>query len=283
MIIGHQIQWQYLKRLAELDKIPHALLFSGPEKVGKRTVALEFAKLLIGESKEWHPDLILIEPEEGETKIAQIRDLIWKVSLKPYSAPFKVAVIDSADKMTREAQNCFLKTLEEPKEKTFLILIAEHSEVLLPTILSRCQIVKFHPVPKSEIEDYLKEKGLDRPKIEEVSDVASGLPGRAVEIFLEPEKLIERKKTVGELQEAMGKDLAYRFQLAKALAEKDNLREILKIWQGYLRGLVVSSFSPSPLLKKNVAILKQIQNISYLIQNTNVNRRLALEILMLEI
>lgn len=277
MIIGHQKQRQYLRRLAELDKIPHALLFSGPEKVGKKTIALEFAKSLVGESRGQHPDLILVSPEDGgeEIKIAQIRDLIWKLSLKPYSAPVKIAVIDGVDKMTGDAQNCFLKTLEEPKERTFLILITEHQEGLLATILSRCQIIKFYPVSGKEIGDYLKEKGLNQPAIGEIMDSATGLPGRAIEIFLEPQKLAEIKKTAGELQEIMEKDLAYRFQQAKILAEKDNLREILKIWQNCLR--------KSLFMNKNFAILKQLQNVNYLIQNTNVNRKLALEILMLEI
>lgn len=283
MIIGHQKQRQYLKRLAELDKIPHALLLAGPEKVGKKAVAIEFAKSLIGESRGQNPDLILVEPDGGEIKIAQIRDLIWKVSLKPYSAPLKIAIINGADKMTRDAQNCFLKTLEEPKPKTLLILIAEHPETLFATILSRCQMVKFYPVPKSEIEKYLKEKGLSQSKSEKISDVASGLPGRAVEFLLEPQKLIDREKIIGELKEAMEKDLAHRFQLAKALAEKEDIQETLRVWQDYLRGLVISSLSQSSFLKKNVSFLRQLQNTSYLLQTTNVNQRLALEILMLEI
>lgn len=276
MVIGHQKQLKYLNRLAELKKIPHALLFSGPGKVGKKTVALEFAKSLIGE-KEQHPDLIFLEPEAGkdEIKINQIRELIWKLSLKPYSAPFKIAIIDQADKMTKESQNCFLKTLEDPKDKTLLILIAEHPKNLLATILSRCQTIKFYPVKRSEIENYLKEKKINQKDLEEILDLASGLPGKAIEICLEPEKLAEIKNISLELQEAMKGDLAYRFQLAKILSERESLGETLEIWQNYLRKDLFS--------KKNAAILAQIQNISYLIESTQINQRLALETLMLEI
>lgn len=276
MVIGHQKQLKYLNRLAELEKVPHALLFSGPGKVGKKTVALEFAKSLIGE-KEQHPDLIFLEPEAGkdEIKINQIRELIWKLSLKPYSAPFKIAIIDQADKMTKESQNCFLKTLEDPKDKTLLILIAEHPKNLLATILSRCQTIKFYPVKRSEIESYLKEKKINQANLEEILDLASGLPGKAIEICFEPEKLAEIRNISLELQEAMKRDLAYRFQLAKILSEREKLRETLEIWQNYLRKDLFS--------KKNATILTKIQNISYLIGSTQINQRLALETLMLEI
>lgn len=287
MILGHQKQWQYLQRLAKLDKIPHALLFSGPEKAGKKTVALEFGKLLVKEPLrgENHPDLILVSPEEKEIKISQIRDLIWKLSLKPYSAPLKIAIIDEAQKMTGEAQNCFLKTLEEPKDKTLIILITEHPDSLLPTILSRCEMIKFYAVSKKEIEDYLKEKDLDSPKIKEILDVSLGLPGRAIEIFLNPQRLEEQKRGIEELNKFLNKDLSCRFQYAKDLSEENNLKEVLDIWQNYLRQSLISKIAnnaENSYLVKLKNSLKQIQNISFLVETTNVNQRLALETLMLE-
>lgn len=272
MIIGHSKQREYLKRLAELDKIPHALLFSGLEKVGKKTVALDFARSLIKENKE-HPDLILIEPEGEGIKIGQVRELIWKLSLRPYSAPFKIAIIDQADKMTKESQNCFLKTLEEPKEKTLLIIIVQHPKNLLPTILSRCQTIKFYPASKIEIENYLKEKGLILEKIKEISDLCSGLPGKAIDL-LDSEKLKEVNRASFLFQEAMKNDLSFRFNLAKDLSEKENILEILEIWENCLRKDIFS--------KKNFLILKNLQNISYLIQSTQINKRLVLETLMLQ-
>ncbi|MBI4101653.1 MAG: AAA family ATPase [Candidatus Nealsonbacteria bacterium] len=277
MIIGHQKQRQYLAKLADSGKISHALLFAGQDQLGKKTVALEFAKSLIKEEfrGDQHPDLILVGREAGESeiKIAQIRDLIWKLSLRPYSAPWKIAVLDEADRMTKDAQNCFLKTLEEPTLKTLVILVSSHPNQLLPTILSRCQIVKFYPVPGSEIESYLQKEGLDRVKIEEVSDLAAGRPGRLMEILRDPEKMAEAKAMVKELQEAMVKNLAFRFQLAKTLADRDNFQETLDVWQNFLRKDVIKNANP----------LKQIQNINYFLLNTNVSPRLALEILMLEI
>lgn len=264
-IVGHRKQREYLKRLAELGKIPHALLFVGPEKVGKKTCALEFARSLLGDFKKTHPDLLLISPEDGEIRIAQVKDLIWKLALKPYSAPLKIAIIDEADKMTRESQNCFLKTLEEPKAKTLLIIVAEHAENLLPTILSRCQLVKFNLVSAKKIAAHFPE---------EITALCRGAPGRAAQMLAEPRKIAETKEIAGELERAKTGDLASRFQSAKAWAERDDLPEILNIWQDLLRR---DLFSP-----KNVAILKQLQNVSYLIQKTDASRRLALETLMLE-
>ena len=137
MIIGHQKQRQFLKRSIELKRIAHAYLFCGPEKLGKKTIALEFAELINGVSEfPQHPDLILIEPEpkKKEISIDQIRELIWKLSLKPYSSSFKIAIINNADSLTTDAQHSLLKVLEEPKGSTLLILISRSLENLFPCL-----------------------------------------------------------------------------------------------------------------------------------------------------
>ena len=145
MIIGHKNQWNFLKKSAELDRLSHAYLFSGENQLGKKTLAIEFVKFLNCSAKDFsekpcqvcrncqdvqkkaHPDFVLIEPENShkEIQISQIRNLIWKLSLRPYSAVFKVAILDKAHSMSQEAQSCFLKLLEEPKGKALLILITE--------------------------------------------------------------------------------------------------------------------------------------------------------------
>ena len=145
---------------------------------------------------EKNPDLILIEPEEKEIKISQIRELIWKLSLKPYAAPLKVAIIDKSHLMNQEAQNCFLKTLEEPKENTYLVLITEHPDSLLSTILSRCQSIKFYPVSQKEIENYLKKEKINEGKIQEILKISMGRPGRAIDFISSSEKLEEWQKNI---------------------------------------------------------------------------------------
>jgi len=307
MIIGHQKQLNYLKRMAESGKIPHALLFSGQKKLGKKTIALEFISWLFEEPGVpkilGHPDFILIEPQEkhpeaersslrgspapssalvrGQIQINQIRDLSWRLSLKPIKAKLKAVIIDEAHSMTPEAQNCFLKTLEEPKGNTILILITEKPNFLLPTIVSRCQIIKFYPVKKDEIERYLKnQEGLSEGEIEEILEIAQGRPGRAVELAFAKEKFEFYKKRTKELAKIFNSNLSSRFQYAKEISTKENLQEILEIWLNYFRNIFIKNCS-TPSAKHLGNILQQIQRTIYLISTTNVNPRLALEILMM--
>ncbi len=270
-IIGCQKQWQFLKQSAESGKLSHSYLFMGPDKIGKRTLAKSWASFLLGQDveKEVHPDLILVGPEDGEIKIDQIRDLMWKLSLKPYSAPLKVAIIDKAHLMNENAQNCFLKTLEEPKDKTILILISEQQDSLLPTILSRCQIVKFHPVSQKEIESNFSK---------EIAEVSMGRPGLAVEFSLDSKKLESMRESFKEIAEVSKADLSFRFQYAKKISEEDNLKEILETWLFYFRNLLLESGG-----EHYAKILKKIQEVNFLIFSTNVNKRLALDTLMLEL
>ena len=286
-MIGHEKQQKLLRQSAEKGRLSHAYLFSGPSQVGKKTAALEFASFLFkGELKNnRHPDLILVEPdsESGEIEIGQVRDLIWKLSLKPYSAPLKVAIVNMAQAMNMESQNCFLKTLEEPKKDTLLILIAEYQKSLLPTILSRCQIINFQPLSQKEIEKLLLERGLALEKAKEISLISLGRPGRAID-FLDSQKLDEFKKNMKTAAGLALADIADRFQYAKEIALKENLKEILATWLFYFRNLLLekcSSMSPDTLRYLN--ILKRIQETNYLISNTNASARLALEILMLEL
>ena len=307
MLIGHQKQLNYLKRIAESGKIPHALLFSGQKKLGKKTIASEFIFWLFEEPGVpkilGHPDFILIEPQEkhpeaersslrgspapssalvrGQIQINQIRDLSWRLSLKPIKAKLKAVIIDEAHSMTPEAQNCFLKTLEEPKGNTILILITEKPNFLLPTIISRCQSIKFYPVKKDEIERYLKnQEGLSKEEIEEILEIAQGRPGRAVELAFAKEKFEFYKKRTKELAKIFNSNLSSRFQYAKEISTKENLQEILEIWLNYFRNIFIKNCS-TPSAKHLGNILQQIQRTIYLISTTNVNPRLALEILMM--
>ena len=311
-MIGHQKQWEFLKKSAELGKISHAYLFSGQEKLGKKTLALEFIKLLNCElsdfrerpcqtcrscqdiQKNQSPDFLLIQPENKEIQIGQIRELSWKLSLKSYSAPFKSVIIDQAHTMNQEAQTGLLKTLEEPRgEKTLLILISEHPSTLFPTILSRTQEIKFPPVKKSEIEDYLKERKVKAEEKEELLGFFRGRPGEIVDFISDSQMLKVRKEAILFLVKMLNSSLALRFQYAKKLSvEPQSLKEILDIWLSYFRARLISRVSPQQgrtSLANNLApeklrkIIRQIQRTNFLISTTNVNPRLALEVLMLEL
>jgi replication-associated recombination protein RarA len=245
----HQKQKDFLKKSLELGKLPHALLFYGQEKLGKKDVAREFAKILVNNDLETNPDFILIDSKE--IKIAEIRELIKKLYFKPYMAEYKVAIINNAHLMNKEAQNCFLKFLEEPADKTILILVTAYPDTLLATILSRVQKIRFYPSKDFKI-DYNKE-------------------------FIED--IIKLKDS----------DLAYRFLYAKDKAEID-LKELLDAWLSYFRIIMVSkmkgekvdNFESYSLIKiKN--IISQIQLTKVLLASTNVSSKLALEILLMKV
>jgi DNA polymerase-3 subunit delta' len=288
MIIGHQKQLNYLEKMAESEKIPQALLFSGESQLGKKTIALEFISRLLGEPSAkilggGHPDFILIQPIERQITIEQMRELNWRISLKPFKSKIKTAIIDSAHSMTPEAQNCFLKTLEEPNGNTLLILVTDKPHFLLPTIVSRCQIIKFYPVKNDEIDRYLKnQEGLSDREIEEILKISQGRPGRAVELAGSKEKFEFYKKRIKELTNLFNLNLFSRFQYAKEISTEENLQEILEIWLNYFRNDFIKNCSTTGVeYFKN--ILQEIQRTIYLISTTNVNPRLALEILMLEL
>ncbi|HDL74859.1 MAG TPA: DNA polymerase III subunit delta', partial [bacterium] len=190
MILGHQKQWQFLKGLIKLGNIPHAFLFSGPSEIGKKTLAMEFLKLLNCEKskgfscqncrsckdieKKVHPDVRILEHQEKDINIDQIRELKSYLSLSPHSAIFKSVIIDQAHSLNRQAQSALLKLLEEPKGKTIFILITEYPEMLLDTILSRCEILKFYLVSDKEIKDYLKNQKIPEKAQERLLSMSFG-------------------------------------------------------------------------------------------------------------
>jgi len=312
MIIGHQKQWQFLKRSADRDRLAHAYLFLGQAHLGKRKFAKDFVKFLNCRKKEnppcqacWackalekeiHPDLIFIKPIGREIKISQIRQLQKLLSLKPHSSPFKSVIIDDAEKMNQEAQSCLLKTLEEPQGATLLFLIAERHQMLLFTILSRVQRIKFFPVPKVEIEKKLKDQENSPKNLKTILAFSFGKPGLALEFLQDPKKLDLECKRMKEIAKIAKEGLIPRFQYVKdILSREEKPEEILSGWAGYFRDILkVKMGLPSELavitgpqselplahIKKNI---DNIEKINFLISSTNINVRLALEVLMLKI
>jgi DNA polymerase-3 subunit delta' len=285
MILGHTAQIQYLKKILKEGNVPHALLFCGPEKVGKKQVAFEFCSMILGENFKTHPDFLLIEGE-NTIQIDQIRNLIFKFSLKPIKSNWQIAVLDNAHLMTREAQQSFLKTLEEPKTNAIFILITAYPSLLLPTILSRCQRINFYPLSKEEIYEFLKKaNNLSEEEKETIAEISAGRPGILFDLISKPEKM----KTLSSLKKLPQLPIYKRFQLVKQITENEREKEFLKEAINYFRYLFLSKIKGKEIenfpysLAKIKEILEAIQSTFFLLLTTNVNKRLALEILMLNI
>jgi len=275
MILGHEKQIAFLKEILNSEKIPHAFLFVGKEKLGKKKVAFEFASWILNSPLQNHPDFFYLEPLKNQISIDQIRELHWNISLKPFRSKYKVAIIDSANKMTLEAQNCFLKTLEEPKGDSVIILISESENFLLPTIVSRCQKIKFFPVKKEKIEKFLKERGVGEEKVKRIMKFVQGRPGMAIELSENEEKLEKFEKLDKDLIKIEKGNIYFKFQKAKELLENLDLSEILEILAIHFREKIFE--------KRAREILTEIQKIYFLTKISNVDKRLALEILLLKI
>ncbi len=219
-IIGQEKAKELLLRSIKENKISSSYLFWGKEGVGKKFTALEFAKAINclhpGEdftscencyscskiNKLCSPDLNIIEPVKNTISIQQIRDLQHQLNLKPLESKRKFYIIDRAEKMTEQAENCLLKTLEEPPPKVIIILICQHPGYLLPTIISRCQLINFttlKSVNLKRIISTLKKKDLDDEKLELICRLARGSVGKALNLISKKEYLKKREEILNLL------------------------------------------------------------------------------------
>lgn len=258
-IIGHAAPIELLQRARRSDRLPHALLFQGPESVGKGTVARALAAAMLCEaggdeacgrcaactkvSHGTHPDLLIVrrlsrkidkgapmnDAEDGATsdlsaliRIFQIRELAKHAAFAPREGRCRVFILDPADRMNPEAQNALLKTLEEPPGQSFLILVASRPHLLLSTVRSRCFVVGFAPLPATELASALVGRGIPEDEALARAALAGGRAGRALDLDLE-ELRRRREQLTAALVSLAGSPeaLAGLSKLAASLAGKD--------------------------------------------------------------
>lgn len=225
-IIGNQAIKEMLAKAIENETLSHSYLFVGTQGIGKKLLAKEMAKKILSFDGESHPDFMCIEPEENSIKIAQIRILQKKIQEKPIIADKKVYIIDNADTMTVEAQNCLLKTLEEPPEFAIIILIGSQESAFLTTIKSRCMIVKFGPIQEDKIIQFMKNnyaiEGISQNQLE----MFQGSIGKAI---LLKDKQEQYRKIEDMIENLNQKDLIEIVTLAEPLYKaKEEIFEILE-------------------------------------------------------
>lgn len=334
MLIGHKTQWDFLKKIARVERVPQAMIFTGVDSLGKRKVALEFVKLLNCETilqnfetlpqepcqnclscklieKGQYPDLILLSPEKKDSnpqmghsasraliQISQIRELQKALNLRPQLSVFKSVIIDNSETLNSESQNCLLKTLEEPKGNSLLILITSRIESLFETIRSRCQILKFYPLSPQELEENFKTQ-VPRAQLQKIFLVSQGRPGRILDFLKDSQKFSKELKIFKEIERLLESDLPEKFSFSQNFFKKENssidLNYFLETFENYLRltflkkmGVGNEIFDSLNLkTPENYSILKikqaidSVENLKLLTSKTNINPKLAFENLMI--
>ena len=238
-IIGNTDTKEYLLKSIKQNNILHSYLFLGTDGIGKKIIAKEFAKkiLCIGKKEEIcdckscacfegnnHPDFHCINEEGESIKVETIRELTEKVIEKPILSSKKVYIINDCDKMTKEAQNCLLKTLEEPPEFIVIILISSNENVILNTIKSRCMSIKFYNIPDEELLNYCNNVLGYENISQNLLKSFDGSIGKAIRLKEFKEKYEEIDKIITNL---VKKDIIDIMQDGKIIYDKENIYNIL--------------------------------------------------------
>jgi DNA polymerase-3 subunit delta' len=201
-----------------------------------------------------HPDIIQVQPRGAFIKIEQIRALLQTLSLKPYEAKTRVVIITEAHCMNAAASNALLKILEEPPDRSMLVLIANHKSDLLPTIASRCQPVQFKRISEKHIATWIKhEHGFNSQTAEMIAAMANGSLSNA-HMMIDKNWLQGRKWLIAEMQGLSLQPMARLFALAEKLArEKELLGARLEIIKSWFRDLIINQYDARKIINKDVA------------------------------
>lgn len=326
-IVGQEEPIGRIRRALTAGRTPHAYLFAGPEGVGKRTTALALAKALNCAGADGdqaggddfcgrcascekiergsHPDVIITEPAESKViKIARVRELQRGFQYGAFEGRYRVAIIDGAEQMNISSANALLKTLEEPPAGAMIVLVTAALDRLLPTVVSRCQSLRFGSIPLEELHKVLTDKaGMDRERAALVAALSDGSLGRALQ-FGESREFLEeiRPRWLRGIAEVPQSDTAGLFALAREVAaDRERLDDFFDMALLFLRDAVIIRETGSDRLAKNVDILHEVKKLAAHCKTdailaaaaavaetaeavmANANRKLALETMMLSL
>ena len=324
-IIGHNKNIELLQNILRANKVSNAYLFAGPPNIGKEFVAVNFAKALnclegsvrhfpyadacdrciscrkIDDSN--HPDVRIIRPEGAWMKIDQIRQLQRQISRRPMEGRYKVYILTDVERMNLPAANSFFKTLEEPPGASVLILLTSNYSALLLTIRSRCQLVRFFPIPPTVLQNQLIEKlQLTETKAKQITLLSGGKVGKALK--LAKEENINPALERSEGTETTIPNILKRPQLIEIFKITENLnnqpesldilltwfRDILLVKQGCNAEMLTypDKFNELAQLASGYSriqiqdAIKTIMETKNLLQR-NINSTLALEVMALKL
>lgn len=300
-IAGQRVIVESLKNAVKNDMISNGYIFCGPKGCGKKLIAFIFSMAVncTGEMTDKpcgscssctrvksgnHPNIEVVRPTGMSIKIKQIRQIVGDTAKKPFESGYKVVIIENAEKMTHEAQDAFLKTLEEPPENTVFLLLAENHNLLLPTIVSRCQVYQLKPVAAEEMKAFIEARHDFQPSdIDEAVRYSKGITGVALELLQDKEELSTRaayaeileKAIAGNWSEAQlqagavvdSKEEAERFLEFSHIWFRDVM--VLRVLHGQGRELLINAGSIEKLSRHNSVLTEgKLNSIIEIVRNT---------------
>ena len=318
-LLGHNWAVDMLRRHIATGEARHAYLFAGPAGLGRRSLALAFARALnctnppapgdfCGQCRDCkgiaamgHPDLAVVQAENegGILKVDQVREMKRTVSLKPYQSKYRVALFLRFQEANDNASNALLKTLEEAPAHAILLLTAANPESLLPTIVSRCEVLRLRPLPLEQVQRELESRGIENSHAELIAHISGGRPGYAFRLAEDKSLLEFRSQRLDDLQKLLSSSRVDKFAYVEKLAkEKDVMRQTLLVWQSFWRDVFLrASKAESPIanvdragevdsLTKQLdlpAARRRVAEVERALQQMerNVNARLLMEVLLL--
>ena len=291
-LLGHEWAVEMLKGHLAYNMVRHAYLFTGPRGIGRRTLALHFAQALNCpqpvspgnpcrecrtcrqiEAMQF-PDLAVIQAEKegGVLKVEQVREVQYSLSLKPFLGKYRVALFLRFQEANPNASNALLKTLEEAPPHVVLLMTADSAEGLLPTITSRCEILRLHMLPVERVEVFLKARGINGATSRLLAHLSGGRPGHALRLAEDPAALDFRRERLNDISKLLAANRHGRFTYAEWLAkDKEIFRGVLLIWQAYWRDVLLrAAGSTAPLA--NVDRAEEIEALAAKLTLSNARR-----------
>ncbi len=319
-LLGHEWAVDMLRQHVANQSMRHAYLFTGAPGIGRRTLALAFARALncsqppapgefcgtCRDCKQFaamqHPDLNILqaESEGGILKVDQIRELRRGVLLSPYQSKYRIVLLLRFQEANPNAANALLKTLEEAPSKVILLLTADNAESLLPTIVSRCEVLRLRALPVPRVNAHLHQHGATDEQAHLIANLSGGRPGYALRLLEDGSALEFRGEKLDDLGELLSASRALRFAYAETLAkDKDAFRQTLLLWLSFWRDVMLRAAGEESVVAnvdRSVEIeklaeklsLKDARKIVLAVENAigqlkrNVNARLLAEVLLLD-
>jgi DNA polymerase-3 subunit delta' len=319
-VVGHESIIRHLQNAISCNKVSHAYIFHGEEGMGKKLLATAFAKTLQCEEGGIlscnrckscmqsdtgnHPDIIWVTHEKISIGVDDIRlQVNGDIMVKPYNSPYKIYIIDDADKLTEQAQNALLKTIEEPPEYAVILLLVSNISVILPTILSRCVLLNLKPVDKAKIKEFLM---VNHHIPDYMAEVASAFSGGNIGKAVKYASSEDFEKMKGEVLHILKYiDDMELYEVVSGLkiltASKNNIEDYIDLMILWYRDVLMykATMDPDLLLYreeltfiKNQANIRSYEGLEKIISamekakirlKANVNFDIAIELMLLTI